>query len=145
MNEKWKNLLNKLFRQHETYNPFTIAEKEKIPIMYVPFGEKPLGETVQLKNETVILINDCLMNETSRYFVAAHELFHALFHDNLNAYYISQKNGKHKLERESNVFAISLLIKLYEEDYGFTPETFDYIASSYGVPSELENDFMIHL
>lgn len=145
MSEKWPNLLNNLFRQHKTYNPFVIAEKKKIPILYVPFGEKPLGETVQLKNETVILINDRLINETSRYFVAAHELYHALFHDNLSAYYISQRNGKQKLERESNVFAVSLLVGLYEEEQGFIPETFDYIATCYGIPKELEKEFIANL
>ncbi|TLQ03699.1 ImmA/IrrE family metallo-endopeptidase, partial [Marinilactibacillus psychrotolerans] len=98
----------------------------------------PKGETVRFKQETLILINESLIDKNERYFVLAHELYHAIEHNNLSAYYTTQRNGKGTLEREASTFAGHLMINQYKEEYGYLPETFQVLRDVYGVPENLE-------
>lgn len=138
MNEKWNSLIQKLYDEYKTYNPFVLVEKIGIEVLFVPFGKTPKGETVRFKKETLILLNEDLLEDNERYFVLAHELYHAVEHDNLSAYYTTQRNGKGTLEREASTFAGNLMLHLYKEDCGYLPETFQDLQSVYGVPIDLE-------
>ena len=139
MFEKWYDLIQELYKEFKTYDPFVLAENKGIDVLFVPFGETPKGETVRFKDETIILLNEQLMEENERFFVLAHELYHAIEHENLSAYYTTQRNGKGTLEREANIFSGQLMIKMYEEIYGFPPETFQDLQNQYGVSEELED------
>lgn len=138
MNEKWIMLIQQLYKDYQTYNPFYIAESKGIDVLFVPFGETPKGETVRFKKETLILLNEDLIDKNERYFVLAHELYHALEHGSLSAYYTTQRNGKGTLEREASIFAGNLMLELYIEDYGYPPETFQHLQKIYGVSEEVE-------
>ncbi|SEJ09584.1 protein of unknown function [Alkalibacterium gilvum] len=122
--------------------PFLIAKEKGIEVLYVSFGKTPLGETVYFKDETLILLNDSLANKNKRYFVMAHELYHALEHLEMSAYYTNQRHGKGKYEREANLFAGHLMIKLYQDVFGFLPESVQVLKDSYGVPIDLKDDLI---
>ncbi|MBC9824635.1 MULTISPECIES: ImmA/IrrE family metallo-endopeptidase [Carnobacterium] len=139
MFEKWYDLIQQLYKEFKTYDPFVLAENKGIDVLYVPFGETPKGETVRFKDETIILLNEQLIEKNERFFVLAHELYHAIEHEHLSAYYTTQRNGKGTLEREANIFSGQLMIKMYEETYGFPPETFKDLQHHYGVSEELED------
>lgn len=139
MSEKWLTVIQELYGQSQTYDPFEIAEQKDIEVLFVPFGETPKGETVRFKDETLILLNESLYDTSERYFVLGHELYHALEHDTLSAYYTTQRNGKGTLEREANLFSGHLMVQLYEENYGFPPETFQDLQHLYGVSEEVED------
>ena len=138
MSENWNNLIQQLYTDYHTYDPFSLAENKGIDVLFVPFGETPKGETVRFKEETLVLLNENLIDANERYFVLAHELYHALEHDNLSAYYTTQRNGKGTLEREASIFAGNLMLELYKEDYGYPPETFQHLQNLYGVAEEIE-------
>ena len=140
MEKKWKNKIDLLFKQYETYDPFLIAEEKGIEVLYVPFGKTPLGETVYFKDEMLILLNDSLINRNDRYFIMAHELYHAFEHLDMSAFYTKQRHGKGKYEREANLFAGHLMIQLYEDMYGFLPESIQVLYDTYGVPIDLKDD-----
>lgn len=142
MKKKWKDKINLLVKQYKTYNPFLIAEEKGIEVLYVPFGKTPLGETVYFKEEILILLNDSLSNRNDRYFIMAHELYHALEHLNMSAFYTKQRHGKGTYEREANLFAGHLLIKMYEDMYGFLPESVQVLYDTYGVPINLKDDLI---
>ena len=122
--------------------PFLIAKEKGIEVLYVSFGKTPLGETVYFKDETLILLNDSLANKNKRYFVMAHELYHALEHLEMSAYYTNQRHGKGKYEREANLFAGHLMIKLYQDVFGFLPESVQVLKDSYEVPIDLKDDLI---
>ena len=138
MKEKSNRLIKQLYEEHKTYNPFLLAEKIGIEVMFVAFGKTPKGETVRFKQETLILLNESLIDKNERYFVLAHELYHAIEHNNLSAYYTTQRNGKGTLEREASTFAGHLMINQYKEEYGYLPETFQVLRDVYGVPENLQ-------
>lgn len=142
MIEKWYDLIQQLYKEYKTYDPFILAQNKGIEVLYVPFGETPKGETIRFKNETLILLNEELIEKNERFYVLAHELYHAIEHVHLSAYYTTQRNGKGTLEREANIFSGQLMIKMYEEHYGFPPETFQDLQNQYGVSEELE-DYLI--
>ena len=142
MKKKWMDKTNLLFKQYKTYNPFVIAEEKGIEVLYVPFGKTPLGETVYFKDDTLILLNDSLVNQNQRYFIMAHELHHALEHLEMSAYYTTQRHGKGKYEREANLFAGHLMIVLYEDMHGFLPESVQTLYDTYGVPFDLKDDLI---
>lgn len=142
MTKKWNQTIQKLFKQYKTYDPFLIAEKLGIEVLYVPFGPTPLGETVYFKEETLILLNDSLAKQNQRYFIMAHELYHALEHLDMSAYYTTQRHGKGKYEREANLFAGYLMIELYQDMYGFLPESIKILNSNFGVPIDLKDNLI---
>lgn len=142
MKRKWMDKTNLLFKQYETYNPFVIAKEIGIEVLYVPFGKTPLGETVYFKEDTLILLNDSLANQNKRYFVMAHELYHALEHLEMSAYYTTHRHGKEKYEREANLFAGHLMIELYKDIHGFLPDSVQTLYDTYDVPIDLKDDLI---
>lgn len=131
--------LNELFRLYGTLDPFLLSESMNIEIRFVPFSEKPYGETVHILGDTLILISEDLKYSVERYFVCAHELFHVMNHDGLSSYYASSKVPRSKLELEANTFATMLLANLYGLNNGRLPETFDDVRREYGVPESMRD------
>lgn len=142
MKKKWTEIIKLLFEQYGTYNPFLITEAKGIEVLYVPFGETPLGETVYFKDEILILLNDSLENKNKRYFIMAHELYHGIEHLEMSAYYTTQRHGKGKYEREANLFAGHLMIGMYQDLYGFLPESIQMLNNNFGVPIDLKDDLI---
>ena len=58
----------------------------------------------------------------------------------MSAFYTKQRHGKGKYEREANLFAGHLMIQLYEDMYGFLPESIQVLYDTYGVPIDLKDD-----
>ena len=55
---------------------------------------------------------NCNLTENDERFVLAHELGHAIMHENLNTPFLTENTlfSKNKFEREANTFAIELLV-----------------------------------
>lgn len=110
-----KNIVNAITKEHGTRNPFEIAENLGI---YVHRGS--LGNihgcyllTASMHMQTkLIMINSDSNNNLLQKFIMAHELGHAIMHED-NECYLYNKNSlflKSKTEIEAHRFAAELLI-----------------------------------
>ncbi|WP_165006009.1 MULTISPECIES: ImmA/IrrE family metallo-endopeptidase [unclassified Enterococcus] len=121
-------------RRFETANPFAICEKLGIEIMYVPFLENPKGQFQEVLGRPIIFLNEALKFSEERFYVCAHELGHALFHQGMSSYYVSNQKSRSKSESEANCFATNLIVSLYKEDYQTYPRKVDELRNLYGLP-----------
>lgn len=116
-----RRLAKRLFMEHNTYNPYRLADNLGIDYRYAELGDSQLGMTVVFKNEPIILLNRDLSESLRRYDVMAHELTHALCHIDLPHYYNVAINGKMKLEKEADEFAAVLLTGMFSQEFGKRP------------------------
>ena len=58
------------------------------------------------------IVLNCNLSEKDERFVLAHELGHAIMHENLNTSFLMENTlfSKNKFEKEANTFAIELLV-----------------------------------
>lgn len=93
-----------------TRDPFRIAEYYGIRLSFRNGGAGLFkAQTIRMeKYPTVICINE---NYTllSQKILCAHELGHALMHDGVNYFDITQRNVRRDEEYEANLFAVALL------------------------------------
>lgn len=136
MSERINELVEELYDQFGTLDPFTLIEHTGIELHYVAFGDNPMGQYVKVLNTPTILLNDRLENSPKKYFVLSHELHHALEHEELSGYYVFNHKSRAKLETEANSFATTLLFHFFLEEYQATPETSQLLEFTYGVPLE---------
>lgn len=136
MSERINELVEELYDQFGTLDPFKLVEYTGIDLHYVPFKENPMGQYVKLIGNPTILLNDKLESSPERYFVLTHELHHALEHEDLSGYYVFNHKSRAKLENEANVFATRLLFHFFIEEHQIVPETSHLLELSYGVPSD---------
>lgn len=136
MSERTAELIEELYEQFGTLDPFAIVEKNGIDLHYVPFGDNPMGQYIKMLNTPTILLNDKLEGSSKRFFVLSHELHHALEHEDLSGYYVFNHKSRSKLENEANDFATNLLFHFFLEEHQLVPETLQSLELSYGVPSE---------
>lgn len=134
MEQKNFQLIKELYSKYRSYNPFVLSELLNIEVKYVPFGKSPLGQVAYVYEAPIILLNDCLKDSNERFFVCAHELYHALEHTSLSSYYISNRIAKSKMESEANTFATTILFYDFIESNSYLPESFDELEHSYGFP-----------
>lgn len=78
------SLVGKLKQKYNSANPFTICEKMDIQIRYVPFLNNPKGQFQELLGRSIILLNHELKYSEERFYICAHELGHAVFHQGLS-------------------------------------------------------------
>jgi Zn-dependent peptidase ImmA (M78 family) len=104
--------------EHNTYDPYRIADNLGIDYKYVQLGDNQLGMTVIFDSEPIILLNADLSESFRRFEVMAHELSHALCHADLPHYYDRAIHGKLKLEKEADKFAAVLLTGLFLQEFG---------------------------
>lgn len=116
--ERYFDKVNQLGFEYSTFNPFSIAEQMGIEVRYVDFDTNPLGSATKIEGDFIILLDCSLADDNLRYFVLAHELCHVINHDSLGEYYMIQRYGKDKLEKEADCFSLTLIVKLYEELFG---------------------------
>ena len=94
-----------------TDDPFAIAEKFGI-LVSVRTSCLPdfTAQTIKMNGYPTMISINSAYDEFSRRILCAHELGHALLHNNgVNHYSIAYSHELEKLEREANLFAIMLL------------------------------------
>ncbi|MGX7394036.1 ImmA/IrrE family metallo-endopeptidase [Carnobacterium mobile] len=134
MDQRILQLIKELYLRYNSYNPFVLSELLNLEVKYVSFGNSPLGQVAYIYETPIILLNEYLKDSNERFFVCAHELYHALEHTDLSSYYISNRIAKNKMETEANTFATIILFNDFIENNQFLPESFDSLAHTYGFP-----------
>lgn len=100
----------------DTRDPFVISERMGIPIIYREYGSAIKGYCIKVFDKLHIIINSNFDVKAQK-IICAHELGHALLHtESLCPIFTAsfEEHGNSELEREANVFALSLLLD--EED-----------------------------
>ena len=95
-----------------TNDPFEIAKKFGIEVLFRDVAIKGFtAQTIKIPGyPTIISINDAF-NEKSKKILCAHELGHALLHDeSVNHFSLTKRNVMTYVERDANLFAVALLI-----------------------------------
>lgn len=128
--------IHSLYGIAKTYNPFVIAEILNIDIHYASFNRKPLGHCSKILKEAVILLDESLLDSNQKYIVCAHELFHAINHQDISSYYSISKNTKSKMEHEANEFAVELVKMMFIEEHGYMATNYKQLME-FGVNEEM--------
>ncbi|WP_242295077.1 ImmA/IrrE family metallo-endopeptidase [Bacillus cereus group sp. BfR-BA-01381] len=132
---KIKDYVMKIVKKHGTTNPFEIAKRKDIIVLFEDLGNT-LGFYNTYKRFKFIHINNRI-NETTQRFVCAHELGHALLHPKANTPFLRNKTffSVDRLEIEANTFAVELLLpdEMISE-YQDTNLSIQEIAEIYGIP-----------
>ncbi|WP_242237401.1 ImmA/IrrE family metallo-endopeptidase [Bacillus cereus group sp. BfR-BA-01316] len=125
----------KIAEKHETTNPFEIARRKNIIVLFEDLGNT-LGFYNTYKRIKFIHINNQI-DETAQRFVCAHELGHAILHPKANTPFLRNQTffSVDRLEIEANTFAVELLltdemISAYQDTHLSIQE----VAEIYGVP-----------
>ncbi|MCW6663908.1 ImmA/IrrE family metallo-endopeptidase [Aerococcaceae bacterium NML190073] len=117
-----------------TNNPYEIADMNNISIEYALF-ENIDAVYSNVLGYKLIVLDERITNDIHKDFIVAHEIYHAIEHEDTVAFYHHAKNAKSRKEREANEFATKLLA------YGFCIEegTTKYdIMRERGIPEEME-------
>ncbi|MEK4410829.1 ImmA/IrrE family metallo-endopeptidase [Bacillus sp. FSL L8-0642] len=131
-----KEYVLKITHKHGTTNPFEIAKRKDIIVLYEDLGNT-LGFYNTYKRFKFIHINNQI-DETIQRFVCAHELGHAVLHPKANTPFLRNQTffSVDRLEIEANTFAVELLltdemVSAYED----TCLSIQEVAEIHGVPS----------
>lgn len=134
---KIKDYVMKIVKKHGTTNPFEIAKRKDIIVLFEDLGNT-LGFYNTYKRFKFIHINNKI-NETTQRFVCAHELGHALLHPKANTPFLRNKTffSVDRLEVEANTFAVELLLpdEMISE-YQDTNLSIQEIAAIFGIPGD---------
>lgn len=142
MSERIIELIESLYEEFGTLDPFTLVEHAGIDLHYVPYLDNPMGQYLKLVGVPTILLSDKLEGSPKRFFVLSHELHHALEHEDLAGYYVFNYKSRAKLESEANGFATNLLFRFFMEEHQVVPETSQLLELEYGVPSDFSELFL---
>ncbi|MFB6649634.1 ImmA/IrrE family metallo-endopeptidase [Bacillus toyonensis] len=130
-----KEYVLKIVKKHSTANPFEIAKRKNILVLFEDLGNT-LGFYNTYKRFKFIHINNKI-DETTQRFVCAHELGHALLHPKANTPFLRNKTlfSVDRLEIEANTFAVELLLpdEMISE-YQDTNLSIQAVAEIYGIP-----------
>ncbi|MCC2430887.1 ImmA/IrrE family metallo-endopeptidase [Bacillus paranthracis] len=121
--------------KHQTTNPFEIASRKGISVMFENLGNT-LGFYSTYKRMKFIHINNQIDEITQR-FVCAHELGHALLHPKANTPFLRNQTlfSVDRLEVEANTFAVELLLSDdMISDYENTNLSIQEVAEIHGIP-----------
>jgi len=109
-----KALTSRIVKKYETRDPFRIAEKLGIILVYAPLGSLR-GLRQYCQRRTLIYINSDL-DEHQQRLVCAHELGHHFMHRGLNRVFMDHETymvpGRY--EKEAHQFSVDLLYNDYE-------------------------------
>ncbi len=132
---KIKECVLKIVKKHGTTNPFEIAKRKNIIVLFEDLGNT-LGFYNTYKRFKFIHINNQI-NETIQRFVCAHELGHAVLHPKANTPFLRNQTffSVDRLEIEANTFAVELLltdemISAYKD----TRLSIQEVAEAHGIP-----------
>lgn len=136
---KWiEHTINNLLEQHGTNEPTELADYLGITIIYEYLGNNN-GLYINQNGCKFIVVNENLDYYDQRVIIA-HELGHAVLHDNLNMAYIENNTyySRDKFEYQANYFAANLLLPDgFEKDIEFKDMKIEQISSMVAVPVEL--------
>ncbi|EZP75049.1 hypothetical protein H839_16153 [Parageobacillus genomosp. 1] len=133
-----KEIVRHLIKKHKSNDPFQIAKKKNIIILFAELGNT-FGFYSSYKRFQFIHLNNQL-DEMMQRFVCAHELGHAVLHPKSNTPFLRANTlfSVEKLEVEANTFAVELLLPDYIiSQYKNTDMTIYNVAEMYSVPKEL--------
>ena len=131
-----------LVRKHNTRNPYRIAIDKNIEIYEQYLScDMPAGFFKKILSQKFIVLNlTKIKDEYDRDYVLAHELGHALFHSNDEAFFLHDHTlyRRGRFEIEADKFAAELLINEKEIDkYSLDEMCTSQLCSYFGVPSHL--------
>ncbi|PHG77750.1 ImmA/IrrE family metallo-endopeptidase [Bacillus wiedmannii] len=127
----------KIAEKHATTNPFEIARRKNIIVLFEDLGST-LGFYNTYKRFKFIHINNRIDEITQR-FVCAHELGHALLHPKANTPFLRNKTlySVDRLEIEANTFAVELLLSdEMISEYKNTNLSIQEVAEIHEIPQE---------
>ncbi|WP_298705340.1 ImmA/IrrE family metallo-endopeptidase [uncultured Veillonella sp.] len=133
-----KGTVNKLIKNNNTNNPFSICQALDIVVKYEKLGNI-LGYCDTHFRMRTIHINENAPEELHP-FICAHELGHTILHPKINTPFLRNNTlfSVDKIERQANTFAVELLLPdsiLQEhEDINFYA-----LAKCHGIPNGLES------
>ncbi|SFC01641.1 protein of unknown function [Bacillus sp. 491mf] len=129
------NTVNQLCKKHKTKNPFELADCLNIHVFFHDLHEEIDGFYRCEKGNRFIAINSNL-SETMQKTVCAHELGHAVLHEEVNTLFLRKNTflSVDRLEIEANTFAALLLIDQKTINQGDTKAC---IAYKNNIPIEL--------
>lgn len=96
---------------YNTRNPFKLAGIFGIETNFSTSNNKDFtARTIKFPNYPTIININSAFNEPARIALCAHELGHALLHnDSINHFATTKKNAFSNVEYEANLFAVALL------------------------------------
>lgn len=111
MDTSIKIRVRELIEKHGTRDPKCIADNLGIDIIYKSYSNNTKGYFINILGQSYIVINSNL-DEWEERIVLAHELGHAILHNNEDIYFIKNHTlfPVAPLEKEANIFASELLI-----------------------------------
>ena len=104
-------MVNSLLKKHKTYDPFKIASRMNIILLYEDLG-KINGYYNRCYRQRFIHINQSL-SSIDQYYVCCHELAHVVLHKDVNISFFQTFTNLNtgRIEREADDFAIELMSK----------------------------------
>ena len=118
------NIVERNTKKYKTRSPYELADLMGISIHRCELGTIRGYYSKKFRIKQIVL--NCNLTENDERFVLAHELGHAIMHENLNTPFLMENTlfSKNKYENEANLFAIELLIsdEFLEEHKQFTTE-----------------------
>ncbi|MED3122369.1 ImmA/IrrE family metallo-endopeptidase [Bacillus wiedmannii] len=132
---KIKEYVLRIVKKHDTTNPFEIAERKNIIVLFEDLGNT-LGFYNTYKRSKFIHINNKI-NETTHRFVCAHELGHAVLHPKANTPFLRNQTffSVDRLEIEANTFAVELLLSdEMISEYKNTTLSIQDVVEIHGIP-----------
>ena len=138
------NLLSNLKRKYKTIDPFEIADQIGVEVRYVDFPTNPLGQYISIAGTPMILLSSKIENTNARYFVAAHELHHAIEYGDFSSNYTQNSKNRSKVEYEANAFAATVCINLFVEEFGVEDMTTQDLENHFGLPMELSEILLLN-
>lgn len=127
-----KERVGQLVKKYNTNDPFKLAERLGITIVFEPLGSI-LGYYSRSHRSKVIHINEA-SDEQQQLSTCAHELGHAVLHPNENTAFLKANTfySTDRIETEANMFAVELLFK----KGGDQPVTVNEAIEEYGIPKQ---------
>lgn len=110
--ERIKRIARELTARCQTSDPFCLCDHLGIEVLPVELPFKVKGFYGRFLDTPIIYINDGLADELERRVICAHELGHAVLHQDSNAMFLasSTRMVTSRYEKEADLFAGYLLL-----------------------------------
>lgn len=111
--QKINRALQFISNECNTIDPFEICDRFGIKIVYKNYNVEVMkGCMIKIADDNMIMYINCNLSKKSKEIICAHELGHALLHDNTGNYF---HGGDIEKEFEANLFVAYLLLD--QSDY----------------------------
>lgn len=122
IDEVFKKVLEKVIEDNRSANPFVIAERNNIAIIYSVLPEKVLGRTLVHDEVKIIIMNDRIKKTQERYAVVTYLLYQILAKKVYTTFTITN-DAYHFAERLLEIF--------YTEELNYTSVDFKRLKANY--------------